>query len=212
MISSITTGCSTKNFHIRLKKSSNALSQIIKRTFRFLKPIRFGVFILISFILYLWSCNIKEEGCLDIAAENFDLSADKNCDGCCTYPSVVVSLSQKWNDVNFKPDSVTYSDMQGDQYRIIDLRYLLSSFSWLDENNAIYTVDSSDIECGGDLLGYTQDLIIVEPRKFVYTLDTIRLSPSVRNLNFKIGWKPEFVCVDETDETLPAVFSDASTL
>lgn len=187
--------------------------QIIKKVCRLPEHRKFCFLLVLFTVFNLCGCNIKQDGCLDIAAENFDLDADKSCDGCCRYPSVSVSLSQKWNDDNFNKDTtVTYPDVHGEQYKIIDLRYLLSSFTWIDADGQMYTIDSTDIACGNESVRYTHDLVIVEPRKFVYVLDTIRLSPEVRTLNLKFGWKEELQCVDETSENIPAEFSDASPL
>ena len=151
------------------------------------------------------------EGCLDIAANNFDLEADRACDGCCTYPTVALLLSQKWNDANFSPDSI-YLDKGMMPFRIKDVRYILSSFAWLDDEGFSHTIDSSEIECNDDLVRYTRDQVIVEPRRFLYILDTFRLSPAVKELEFKLGWKPELQCVDATDPDVPLVFSNAIIL
>jgi len=189
------------------------LLQIIKKACRLPEQGKVTALILLFTSIMMVGCNIKQEGCLDIAAENFDLNADKSCDGCCTYPSVSVSLSQKWNSENFNIDtSVTYPDIHGLQYKIIDLRYLLSSFVWIDEDGEMYTIDSSEIACGNESIPYTRDLVLVDPKKFVYVLDTFRLSPAVRTLHLKLGWKEELQCVDETSDNIPAEFSDASPL
>jgi hypothetical protein len=189
------------------------LLQIIKKACRLPEYANVPLFFVIFALVTLNGCNIKQEGCLDIAAENFDLDADKPCDGCCTYPSVSLSLSQKWNDENFNRDtSVTYPDKDGQHYKIIDLRYLLSSFVWIDENGENYTIDSSEIACNSETIRYTHDLIVVDPKKFVYVLDTFRLSPAIRSLHLKVGWQDELQCVDETGDDVPSEFSDASPL
>lgn len=187
--------------------------QIIKKAYRLPEHGIFCLLLLMISSVIFGSCNIKQEGCLDIAAENFDLNADKSCDGCCKYPSVSISLSQKWNEENFNKDtSVTYPDINGQHFKIIDLKYLLSSFAWIDEDEQTYTIDSSDIACNNESVRYTHDLIVVEPKKFVYVLDTFKLSPAVRSLNLKLGWKEELQCVDETSEDIPSEFSNASPL
>ena len=168
---------------------------------------------LLIFILAMFNsgCNIRMEGCLDLAAENFDLNADKPCDGCCTYPSVTVSLSQKWNDINFRTDTF-YTDRYGKPFVINDLRYILSSFTWTGIEGEVHTIDSSEVACGTNMIGFTHDIVIVEPRKFVYVLDTFRLYPTINEIQLKAGWKPELQCVDETDVNLPVVFHNTSPL
>lgn len=184
--------------------------QTIRRACR--HPELIAANLLILFLsLFSTGCNIRMEGCLDLAAENFDLNADKPCDGCCTYPSVSVSLSQKWNDINFRTDTF-YNDTNGRPFVINDLRYILSSFSWTGQDGEAYTIDSSEVACGTDAIGYTPDIVIVEPRKFVYVLDTFRFYPTINEIQFKAGWKPELQCVDENDVGLPSVFLNNSPL
>ena len=156
-------------------------------------------------------CFTRTEGCLDIAAENFDLNADRSCDTCCTYPPISISLSQKWQDVNFNTDSI-YTDVNGDSFKIRDLKYFLSSFSWTDAGDVVYSIDSTDIMCGPQTIRYTPDIIQVDSRQFSYILDTIRLFPSIQSLEFKLGTEPVLECVDESAENTPVVLSDKSPL
>ena len=161
--------------------------------------------------MFLISCNTKVDGCLDIAAENFDLEADRPCDNCCRYPSMSLLLTQRWGDSNFQT-SDTFFDINQKPYYIKDLKYILSSFSWKDGDNVIYTIDSSLVNCSDQQIGYTRDLLQIDSRIFTYTLDTIRLFPHVQSLNFKLGWPPALECVDETDDEVPPVFQNTNPL
>ena len=180
--------------------------QIIKRNYRIAE-----VCFLVGWLLLLSSCNSKVEGCLDISAENFDLDADKPCDKCCRYPSVSLVLTQRWNDNNFQTTDTLY-DVNQLPYLITDLKYVLSSFSWQDSDNLLYTIDSSVVSCGVQQVHYTRDLLQIDSRKFTYELDTIRLFPHVQSINWKLGWPPELQCVDETDDDLPIVFRNTNPL
>ena len=157
------------------------------------------------------SCNSKVEGCLDIAAENFDLDADKPCDNCCLYPSMSLVLSQRWEDRNFQTSDVLY-DVNQQPYYINDVKYILSAFSWEDASGSLFTIDSSTIDCNGQSIKYTRDLLQIDTRTFNYLLDTFRLFPHIQNLNFKFGWPSELSCVDETDDDLPLVFQNSNPL
>ena len=167
--------------------------------------------ILLACVCTFFGCIARNEGCLDIAAENFDLSADKSCAGCCTYPSISLSLSQKWGTRNFHTDSL-YHDFKNMPFYIRDLDYFMSSFAWEDTDLTSYTIDSTEIQCGADVIRYTPDIVQVDARRFVYLLDSIRVFPFIEALNFKVGVVPELNCVDETDDDTPLVLSDASPL
>lgn len=180
--------------------------QITKRNYRIAE-----ISILVGCLVFLVSCNTKVDGCLDIAAENFDLEADRQCESCCRYPSMSLLLTQRWGDSNFQTSNTLY-DINQKPYYIRDLKYILSSFSWEDSDNILYTIDSSLVDCGEQKIGYTRDLLQIDSRIFNYVLDTIRLFPHIQTLNLKLGWPPELECVDETDNELPVVFQNTNPL
>lgn len=184
--------------------------QIIKSSYR--PDTAFtGLLILLISAWCMQSCTTREPGCLDIAASNFDLDADRPCDDCCTYPSLTLTLTQKWDDRNFNLSDLLF-DKNNQPYKIQDLRYFLSSWSWSDAEQQVYTIDSLSISCEAGDIRYTPDILTIDPRQFVYTLGTIRLSPSIISLMFRIGLPPQLSCVEETREDVPPALSDESPL
>ena len=168
-------------------------------------------FIGMAMLWVMTSCNTRIEGCLQANAENFDLNAEKACDGCCTYPSVSLSISQKWNDRNFANTDTLY-DVHGQAYRIQDLRYYLTSWSWKDADGAVYTVDSVNAECGDAMLTYTPDIVVVDTRQFSFTLGTIRQSPEIQTVTSTLGLTEDFSCLDWNSADTPDALTDASPL
>ena len=59
--------------------------------------------IVISFFLAvgLLSCYEAIEGCLDSQAVNFDFSADNACDGCCSYPNLIINFNRVFGKRDF---------------------------------------------------------------------------------------------------------------
>jgi hypothetical protein len=158
-----------------------------------------------------YGCNTKIEGCLEANAENFDLNAERPCSGCCTYPSMNLSLSQKWNDRNFTNADTLY-DVHSQPYKIIDLKYFLSSWVWLDSEGGHYTVDSVEAGCNESTISFTTDNLIMDTKQFVYTLGSIRKSPAVDSLHFTLGLYQDFSCLDENDTDTPSSLTDQSPL
>ncbi len=156
-------------------------------------------------------CNTRIEGCLQANAENFDLNAEKPCDGCCTYPSMGLSLSQKWGERNFANSDTLY-DIHGAPYKIQDLSYFLSAWKWTDENGATYTVDSVKADCGEGMLVYTPDILVIGTRQFSYTLGTIRESPLMDSVSFTLGLTEDFSCLDPDDPDTPDALTSSSPL
>lgn len=182
---------------------------IIKKIFRRPDILRLSVLCFVLQLLY--ACNTRVEGCLDVDAQNFDLDADRACDGCCKYPPILLSLSQKWDQENFNTKD-TFFDVNLRPYKILDLKFVLSSFSWWDVNGQSYTIDSSSISCESAIINYTRDILIIEPERFQYTLDSIKKFPSITNLKLKLGWSPDLSCIDPYPELQGSVFADENPL
>lgn len=158
-------------------------------------------------------CISRVEGCLDVAAANFDLNADKSCNDCCSYPMLSLGLSQKWDDRNFSTsDTFTISDRNGLLYRINDLKYLLSSWSWKDASDNIYSVDSAELTCLTGQLRYTPDVLLIDSKQFQYVLGTIRKSPVIDTVLFKLGVIPSFDCLDPVAINTPSILSANSVI
>jgi len=149
------------------------------------------------------------EGCLDINASNFDLNADRACTDCCTYPSLFLTLSQKWADSNFFLTD-TLLDIHDHPYRINDLKYYLSSWAWFGTDQQWYTVDSAQITCNGNVIRYTPDITLIDATQFNYTLGTFHQSPDIDSIRFLFGLAETFGCLNDT--TAPVILSDKSPL
>jgi hypothetical protein len=149
------------------------------------------------------------EGCLDINASNFDLNADRACPDCCTYPSVFLTLSQKWVDRNFALTD-TLRDIHDRPYRINDLKYYLSSWTWYGTDHQWHTVDSAQITCNGNIIHYTPDILLIDAKQFNYTLGTYHQSPDIDSIRFLFGLSESFGCLN--DSAAPVILSDKSPL
>lgn len=157
------------------------------------------------------SCIEREDGCLDPNAQNFNFNADRACDTCCIYPRLSLVLSQKWGNENFQNTDTLY-DINQQPYYILDLKYLLSSFRWIDTDGNVYTVDSAGIKCGNEIITYSPDLLLIDSRQFNYVLDSIKVFPAVQRVLFNMGWDDDVACVDPSSEDIPGILSDESPL
>lgn len=171
---------------------------------------RFLIPVVISLISFC-GCNTRIEGCLDVNAENFDFDAERSCDGCCTYPALNLTLTQKWGERNFA-NSDTLLDLSGQPYQIEDLRYFLSAWNWENSEGERFTVDSLEAPCGDTMLRYRTDNLTIDTRKFVYTLGTRRESPTMTSLNCSLGLLKDYSCFDSTVPGTPTDLTDQSPL
>ncbi len=82
-------------------------------------------------IVSLAACFEPEEGCLDIEATNFQLSADRGCSkdaqsSCfCTYPAISLQITQVFDKSTFNTNQV-YQTSAGENIRIADIQFYMS--------------------------------------------------------------------------------------
>jgi len=158
-----------------------------------------------------WGCNTRTAGCLNPNANNFDFNAERDCDDCCTFPVMSVTLSQKWNEKNFATTDTIF-DVNDSAYQIVDIQYFLSSWSWHGVDQNRYTVDSILADCAGATLTYTPDINLIEPRLFVYPLGIFRIAPEIDSVSFHMGLTEDYSCLNDTVSTTPDILTPASPL
>lgn len=97
------------------------------------KPLRVAVFrlcLMLWPLSFLASCFEPKQGCLDLAAVNFDANADKDCEeaGCaCVYPKLQVTVDQRYDSLPYRRDSA-YVGLNGKAFRLHDVVFYLSDF------------------------------------------------------------------------------------
>ncbi len=96
--------------------------------------------VLFSFLLFLSACATREEGCNDALANNFDLGADKPCDGCCEYPGVRIRLTHKYGSKPMAYNQTIFTDGAGNTFGFGDLRFYLSNIQVVSVGNKIIDV------------------------------------------------------------------------
>ncbi len=79
------------------------------------------------------SCGNLKDGCLDVNAINFDVSADENC--CCIYPTMGVSFDYYNGDQLLS--NAPLIDDSGDTVLIEKLTFIASDISWNTEDRVI---------------------------------------------------------------------------
>jgi hypothetical protein len=154
---------------------------------------------------------MRDEGCLDVYATDFDLSADKPCGGCCTYPTLTYVLTQKWDDINFVIND-TFFDKNLKPFIIKDIRYFLSSWIWQNNSGEIYSADSLEASCGVSSIVYPADVHVVSPQQFTYFIDTVRITPHIDSIQFQFGLSKDYSCLDKDDTQIPSSLTSNSLL
>lgn len=102
----------------------------------------FGIFVM----LFVESCYENQEGCLDLRATNFDIDADRECDGCCVFPQLKLVFEHKLlpdSNANLTYNTAIYKDGAGNDFRVKDIQFYVSNARLIREDGAVVTPDDS---------------------------------------------------------------------
>jgi hypothetical protein len=145
---------------------------------------------LLLFALFGLGCFDPKEGCLDIAATNFDASADEDC--CCTYPGLIFSVDQKWDTKPFRRDSVFALD-NGKLIRLHNVLLYLSDFQMERNGAAFKTTDTIQLQAfaktGQDTIKevYLNDFELISLDNSTANTGVFRTSGNFDAVQFRFG-------------------------
>ena len=97
---------------------------------RKVRKTKFWGSILSIFCLSLVGCQERTEGCLESRATNVDVTADKACKTCCTYPKLIFKIIPRFDATDFQRTTV-YTNTRNDSFKILDFRLYLSDFQFI---------------------------------------------------------------------------------
>ena len=143
---------------------------------------------LVVFLLILVSCKERIEGCKDIEATNYNVSADDSCSDCCTYPKMFLEVFHKYDSLNFSFDS-TYM-IAGDTIRFKQVIFYLSDFRLVNGTDSIETVETIDLDIiGDDVVTFKDDFTLVSRSvsSFSYNVGEIKGTGEFNTLKFSVG-------------------------
>jgi len=114
---------------------------------------KFLIFIL-GLLCFLSSCHEDKEGCLDLYSTNYDVTADKSCEDCCTYPKLKINLSHKIDTSN-TADTVLLSSFR-------------QNLAYINNLSQQYVLKTSDF--------FVREIaLITESDQFILTTDNIKI-------------------------------------
>jgi hypothetical protein len=134
-------------------------------------------------------CYEPTEGCLDIAATNFDVTADENC--CCIYPELTFSINHLADTVRVSPDSI-YHDIAGNPYKISyfqfyfsDIRLVRSdgSFEQVADTLKVYYVAGQVV----DSVELPDDFTLINLDDFSFPAGVLRATGDFEKIVFRVG-------------------------
>ncbi len=166
---------------------------------------KFGLFFL-SLLFLFSACYEREEGCLDLQATNFDLSADRPCADCCTYPSLllsplhrVVPADQPDTSLNFSYDTAYAVEPHlQDSFRFQSVFFYLYNFCLKGPEARLEVPDElSWYDAEGERHVSKDDFVLVEAGSSSrLVLGSLRDYGLFDSLIFWVGLPPEIQAAD----------------
>jgi hypothetical protein len=154
---------------------------------------------------FLWmpfffvACFEPKEGCLDIAATNFDVAADKDC--CCEYPKLVLRVEQVYGDAVFLNNAAYLGD-GGHLFRINSVVFYLSDFRLFQDGKSYTVSDTLRLRTyvGSDSSStlFTNDFLLVRRSPLDYVVGTFRQDGYFERVQFRLG------LTDDAHRVLPS--------
>jgi len=162
-------------------------------------------------VLNIFGCAEAEEGCLDITASNFDITADQDCcrdddECCCTYPNMSLSLFYKLTSTdtldqgisNFRLNQFYPLDNGIDSIMIDTFTLFVSNLSpnnsiSLDSVDIIETISTETISQQGAVISnsFEDNVTLINFRQFRFPLGTYSSDLTVDQVDINLGLPEE---------------------
>ena len=154
------------------------------------------------------ACFEPREGCLDIAATNFDAAVDDNC--CCTYPALKLTMLPRYDTLVWKPDTA-YEYSPGQWFRLKEAVFYLAEFQLVQNGETFKTEDTlslSVLSSMGDTVQqqFTNDFQLIRRTNVNYSVGTFQPSGTFESIGFTLGLG------DDANRVLPALAPDGHPL
>ena len=140
--------------------------------------------------LVLGSCYENQPGCLDIRATNYDVTADTECEGCCTLPMAGFNLTTFNRDTTFRLGDTIVNDL-GQQAILLNLVYFISDFRLVVNSANTRPVDSLILATATDTFAVSATVARVNRRTATYRLGTFLDDGMVSGVQFDLGLPAE---------------------
>ena len=152
----------------------------------------------IALILLVQSaCFEPTSGCLDVAATNFNASADKDC--CCEYPQLVLDVLQYFGDeVSFKENGIYKSPADTTHlFRLKSVTFYLSDVELSQSGNTYLIGDTVQLKAFGASLQdtvtktFTDDFLLIRRLSLSNKIGDFRHDGTFDVARFRLGLSAE---------------------
>ena len=160
-------------------------------------PVFIRIFLFLCIIWSLPACFEPQEGCRDIAATNFDASADKDCEKpCCTYPKLRLGVAQHYDTLTYI-ENQRYPTANGHVFILRNVSFYLSDFQVFQQGEAYTVSDTVGLYTfstfGSDTLReiFTDDFVLVRRAPLINEVGSFRDDGEFESIRFRLGLNDE---------------------
>lgn len=153
--------------------------------------VRLFAFFSCLLLLAQTACFEPKEGCLDIAATNFDASVDQDC--CCQYPQLVLEVIQRFDSLSFTENTAYPAPLDSHLFRLKSVVFYLSDFQ-LVQNGLTYLVEDTVqlrafAPTGADTITetLTDDFLLVRRLSFTNEVGSFRPDGAFQEVRIRLG-------------------------
>lgn len=156
-------------------------------------------------LIIVFGCSTPKEDCLDIAAVNFDVSADEPCSDCCEYPTLKLTFLHQYitpgnTDTLIFKYNTNYNSPQNParEFNVERIRFFISNIHFLEANGDF--VGSRDtVQFESDMSEFTVEDNFGKVDRDFFTPRTVTnfVAPGeYTHFKFDIGLSPEIRKID----------------
>lgn len=138
-------------------------------------------------VVLVTSCYSPIDGCLDPESTNYSIAGDRDCDDCCIYPKIKLSVFHQYGDTTLFLEDTLVNKL-GQEYSIIKFVYFLSDFDMYTTDGFVYEVEDSielNVDAGTEFS--KDDVIRVRRSGFSYEFGTVIFEGEGEQLSFNVG-------------------------
>lgn len=146
------------------------------------------IFIFLALLVFVASsCYDPISGCLDSEAVNYDIDGDTDCEDCCIFPTIKMSIFHQNGDTTFFLEDTLVNNL-GQEYSIIKFAYLISDFSMITSDGQEYKIlDSIELDVADGTEWVKDDVVRVRRDGFSYVYGTTIFDGQGEQLSFQVG-------------------------
>ena len=155
-------------------------------------------------------CYEPESACLDLLANNYDVSADNDCQDCCTYPSIVIEMDHLWQDTSFRFGD-TLTNNLGSSFLLLDQKFYLSNWTYhLSDGSSFKSRDSISLFISENEEFFKKDIVIVRQNQSTISNHTYRREGTLEACSFTLGVSDALneISSEEAEEYSPLNFDN----